>query len=200
MKDPLLEQVQNDVATEQQYRDGIPRIAAGFFLIITMLLQMNGNGNTFVMFVPLMPTIIESLRKRFTYPRIGYAKVRDRGSMRKYSLWAVGILLLVGAAVFFINQVSPGTIPQENHQPLLLMWATAIIVVLLGIMVFTSRSNIMATLNAMGVVAIANRFFVLGLHRDALYVVMIAFGAFLLLSGLYSLLSFVKEYPVLTDE
>lgn len=200
MKDPLLEQVQKDVTNEQKYRDGIPRIAVGIFLVITMLLQMNGSGNTFVVFIPLMPIIIESLRKRITYPRVGYAKVREPHAMGKPVMWMILGLLVAGAVVFAIRLARPDSLPQAENPHFLIMWATAIAVVLLGIIFVTRRRNVTTTWSLVAIVAITICIFAFKLHKEAVYLVVMAFGMILVLSGLISLRSFIKEYPVLTDD
>ena len=200
MKDAFIEEVQKDVNNEQKYRDGIPRIAGGLFLIVTMLMQMNGNGNAFVVFIPLMPILIESLRKRITYPRVGYAKVREPRLLGKPILWAILAMLIAGALVFIFKAASPKSLPNADNSQFLLMWVGAITVLFLGIIFVTRRRNISTTWSAIGVIAITISILAFNLKRETVYIVVMLFGASLVISGLFSLRSLIKEYPVLKDE
>ena len=76
MKDELVEKTREQVTQDIKYRDGIPRIAAGVFMVIAMLLALAGNTSTFVIFIPIIPGLVEGLRKRYTYP--GWAMPRSK--------------------------------------------------------------------------------------------------------------------------
>jgi len=77
MNDDLIKKTQIDVYREQKNRDGIPLIAAGIFLIIISILMAFDKVTFAGIFVIVIPLVIDSLRKRFTYPRIGYVKLPD---------------------------------------------------------------------------------------------------------------------------
>lgn len=67
MKEDLIDQAQKDVIVEQKYSDGIAQIVAGLFLMLAMLFSRQGQSTLVVVFIPLVPLLIEALRKRFWY-------------------------------------------------------------------------------------------------------------------------------------
>lgn len=200
MNDDLIAKVQKDVTDEQKYRDGIPQIAVGVFLVITMLLMMSGNGNTFVVLIPLMPIVIEALRKRITYPRIGYAKVKESKVGAKPTLWVIFAILLAGAAIILIRTLNPEALPEARNPHFLMMWAVGILIVLFGVIFLNKRHSKRLTLSLVAVVAMIAAMFFFRLQKAVVYKVILAFGAIQVLAGLYNLRSFIKEYPVLKDD
>lgn len=200
MKDDLIDRVQKDVTNEQKYRDGIPQIGVGVFLVISMLMMMFGKGNAFVVFIPLMPILIESLRRRITYPRVGYARIKESKAGGKAVLWAVFAMLVVGGAVFVIRMAKPSVLPQASNPHFLMMWATAIMVILLGVIFLTRRRSNRLSWSLIAVLLIIAAILVFKLHKDTVYMVVMAFGATQTVAGLLSLRSFIRDFPVLTDD
>ncbi len=200
MKDDLIARLQKDVADEQNHRDGIPQIAVGAFLVISMLLMMSGKGNTFVVLIPLMPMLIEGLRKRITYPRVGYAKVMESKAGRKPIMWAILAMLVAGATVFFLRMAKPEALPQAGNPHFLIMWAIAILIILFGVVFLKRRPGARLTWSLVAVLAILASVIVFKLHKDAVYKVVMAFGAVQIITGLYCMRSFIRDYPVLKDE
>ncbi|HOH97157.1 MAG TPA: hypothetical protein PL188_02485 [Candidatus Cloacimonadota bacterium] len=200
MKDELIERVQRDVADEQKHRDGIPQIAVGVFLVITSLLLMTGNGNTFVVFIPLMPILIEALRRRITYPRIGFARVIESGKRRNPTLWVVFALLVAGMVVFIMRRMNPEILPQARNPYFLMMWATAMLVILFGVIFLTKRRSKRIIWSLVAVLAILSAIVIFRLQKDLVFKVMIAFGGIQILLGAYSLYDFIKKYPVIKDD
>lgn len=200
MKEDLIAKLQKDVADEQNHRDGIPQIAVGVFLVISMLLMMSGHGNTFVVFIPLIPVIIEGLRKRVTYPRVGYAKLKERTSSNKPLHLAILAALIAGAVVFFVRRLNPETLPHAENPHLLIMWAIAILIVLFGVVFIYRRRSHRFTWFIAIVPVILVAVFVFKLQRQTIYWVLLAFGAVQILLGMLKMRAFVRDYPVLKDD
>lgn len=200
MKDDLIARLQKDVADEQNHRDGIPQIAVGAFLVISMLLMMSGHGNTFVVFIPLIPIIMEGLRKRITYPRVGYAKLKERTDNNRPLHLAILAALVAGAVVFFVRRFKPDTLPFAENPHFLIMWSIAILIVLFAVIFRYRRRSPRFTWFIVIVPVILAAVFVFKMQRQTVYWVLLAFGAVQILLGLQKMRAFVRDYPVLKDD
>ncbi|MBP7195775.1 MAG: hypothetical protein KBA79_08205 [Candidatus Cloacimonetes bacterium] len=199
MKDELVEKTREQVTQDIKYRDGIPRIAAGVFMVIAMLLALAGNTSTFVIFIPIIPGLVEGLRKRYTYPRVGYAKVRDNVKPRALIL-AIGLALIVGVGVAaMFNGWFGFELPSRAKVYGPISIAVAIPVILIGFVIFSKREQRWST-TAILVLIIILIVFIFKPARHSLYYIVMAFGALNLIIGIFELRKFLRDYPVIPDE
>ena len=200
MKDDLIDQVQKDVIAEQKYSDGITQIVAGLFLMLAMLFSRQGQSTILVVFIPLVPILIEALRKRFTYPRVGYAKPREQTKARLAGMWIVLALLIAGLVAYFTLRGKTLSQEQSRQFYLLTMYGVAGIVIVLALLmslVGKRRDFIWFALIAV-VFVVGGRYFVN--DRFLIFAVVAAIGALLFIQGVWRLIRFMKKYPVLSDE
>ena len=100
--DDLVVMEQN--AYRDTMEDGITETLAGmFFLFTTLMFRIPAFIGVFVLFyIFLMPLFIERIRERYTYPRLGYVKLRTNESdwdFRSFGLLIASILVATAIAV-----------------------------------------------------------------------------------------------------
>lgn len=199
MKDELIEQTRRQVADDLMYRDGIPRIAAGVFLIVTMLMALAGSFNTFIIFIPIIPGLVEGLRKRYTYPRVGYAKVRERRNARGIII-VIAVALVVGVVVALMSNGLLGfELPSRPQVYGPMSLAVAIPIILIGFALFARRKQRLP-LSAILIVLFILMILFLKPRRHTVFYIVMAFGTINLIIGIYELRKFIRENPEIPDE
>jgi len=81
-----------------------------------------------------------------------------------------------------------------------MMWATAMLVILFGVIFLTKRRSKRIIWSLVAVLAILSAIVIFRLQKDLVFKVMIAFGSIQILMGAYSLYDFIKRYPVIKDD
>ncbi len=200
MPKDLLNEVRKDIETTHKHRDGIPQIAIGVFLIIAMGQLAVRNSPIMVAFIGIIPMIIEAMRKRITYPRIGYAKLREPSKLRQITSILVALiiaLLIIGFVVFGHKPTSP----QQS------MLVRTIAVILIGLAMasiavvrYIRERNIDSIWEFAFVIALLALVIMGRMSKDNLIYVVYGFGLFNLAVGIIRLYRFVKKYPVIKDE
>ncbi len=199
MKDELIEQAREQVTQDLKFRDGIPRIATGVFLIVSMLMALAGNVNTFVVFIPIIPVLVESMRKRYTYPRVGYAKIRE-GQNRKGILIVLAVALVIGLIVALMSRGLLGfELPSRAQVYGPLSIAVALPVVLIGFAIFARRKQMMSS-SVIILVIFLLLVILLKPGRHTVFHIVLAFGVLNLIIGIIELRKFIRDYPVIPDE
>ncbi len=200
MQKDLLDQVQNDVRKEQKQQDGVPQIAAGFFLIATMLLMLRGQGNLMPVFIPLIPILMEGLRKRFTYPRIGYAELPQPRRQRQLMILVVAGLLVLGLLLFFLSRGKAlGQLDVRTLRPGFLIVIGFVVAALLVYRYRKERDSRMLWYLACILLLLA-AIFIFHLPRRTVLYIGLGFGILNLVYGIVALIAFIRRYPVLSDE
>jgi len=83
-------------------KDGFTEILSGFFFIMTpiIFIQPSFIGIFVVFYILFLPQYIEIIRKRYTYPRVGYVKLRtDSLDYRPKALLALLFFVIVSSAI-----------------------------------------------------------------------------------------------------
>jgi len=200
MKEDPITKVQRDVENEQKHRDGIPQLAVGVFLSIAMLLFLAGNTNAFVVFIPLIPIMMEGLRRRITYPRIGYAKVREESKNRHALLWIIFAILIGGIVAFLVTRGMNFSPKQSRLMHSGMMYGVALIIIINSIFVIIrKRSKRMIWYSAV-ILVFVNAVLVFQPEKRTVYLIVLAFGLLHVLFGTINLISFMKKYPVLKED
>ncbi len=199
MKDDLITQVEHCVRMEQKWSDGIPQIAAGLFMILMMSMMLGGRSNLFVVFIPIIPIVIEGLRRRFTYPRVGRAVLRETSSRRLLFIWIIAAYLIAGIVVMLITKQQN---PQQDSNPYLWFWFVPITaIVLVAVMLYRSwrEHNKRIIWYALFIILLATYVIVFRPRRYTVGYIVTGFGALNLVYGVISLIRFTRKYPVMTD-
>ncbi|UCG29728.1 MAG: hypothetical protein JSV53_09515 [candidate division WOR-3 bacterium] len=120
------------------FQDGLMDIVLGVHLVLTYYvieyrLLLN------IPWIVIGPLIVEAIRKRTTYPRIGYARVANRGAtaLRILLVCVAGIVLLfaVTALIFLLL----GLPVQNNWHHVLKLAAVLLIPVIFGLLAHEHR-------------------------------------------------------------
>lgn len=199
MKDELVEKTREQVTQDIKYRDGIPRIAAGVFMVIAMLLALAGNTSTFVIFIPIIPGLVEGLRKRYTYPRVGYAKIKE-GQSSKRLLILIALALVIGLLVFLISNGMLGfELPSKVniYGPMALGVAMPLVLIAL---LLTARRRQQWPLTLITILVFLPVLLFVRLGRHTVFYIVLAFGVLNLIMGIIELRRFIKDYPVIPDD
>ncbi|HOH79437.1 MAG TPA: hypothetical protein PLO35_06925 [Candidatus Cloacimonadota bacterium] len=199
MKDELVEKTREQVTQDIKYRDGIPRIAAGVFMVIAMLLALAGNTSTFVIFIPIIPGLVEGLRKRYTYPRVGYAKIKE-GQSSKRLLILIALALVIGLLVFLISNGMLGfELPSKVniYGPMALGVAMPLVLIAL---LLTARRRQQWPFTLITILVFLPVLLFVRLGRHTVFYIVLAFGVLNLIMGIIELRRFIKDYPVIPDD
>jgi hypothetical protein len=199
MKEDIITKVKNDVAFEQKHKDGFSQIMIGLFMVIIALFLYIGIDSYAVFILILFPGLIESLRKRITYPRIGYAKLEDN---RKVSsgVWAfiVALIIAVGVVIFVI-ETSNSSLEQAAAQYRILMGVFAMLIIgFLGYASIKYKSKAVMVYGGFAIVFITVTL-IFKVDQSFVTWFLFGFGVLNLVYGIYALIKFLKAYPVLKD-
>ncbi|MHA2401608.1 MAG: hypothetical protein ACXADH_01345 [Candidatus Kariarchaeaceae archaeon] len=85
-------------ATYREYlRDGLMEIFVGLLFIVTpgLLLNPPFTGLYVVLAILIFPKVMERIRGKYTYPRLGYAKLKTDDDVKKNFLGALAFLSVV---------------------------------------------------------------------------------------------------------
>lgn len=200
MKQDPIARIEREVVQEQTHRDGIPQIVVGTFLVIAMLSMLDGNSSIFPVFVPFIPLAIRALRKRFTYPRIGYAQIKESRRNRLLGIWLVLSILVAGLLAFFIFRGMPQTAKQPAQLHYLIMIAVAFMIIALSIAFVLKNKHTLVIWYAILIAVFILAILVFKPGRHTVHWIVLTFGAAHILYGSISLISFLRKYPVLQDE
>jgi hypothetical protein len=96
-------------------QDGFTELLAGLlFLIFPVLIQRSYFVPIFVVFyIFFLPFFMESIRKRYVYPRIGYVKLKDDEPPKVTAGVVATVIILITGAILVIYAVMTGLITSE---------------------------------------------------------------------------------------
>lgn len=200
MKDDIITRAQSEVVREQKHRDGIPQIVAGLFVILSMLLIGRDKGQLMVVFIPLIVISIEGMRKRITYPRIGYVKVQEPKVHRGLMLIILAVILALGAVLFTVT-IGDSSISRDVSRILypIMMLVVAAMIVAMMLYRFLSEKNTIMIIYALFIVLLVVAIWIFHLRQRTVLNALIGFGAANLVFGVVSLISFIRKYPIIPD-
>lgn len=200
MPKDVINKMRKDIEATHKNRDGIPQIAGGLFLIIAMAQLATRHTAIFVAFVGFIPMIIEGMRRRITYPRIGYAKFPEPTKLRLISSILVALvmaLLIIGFLVLKVNEGSPFPVG----------WIRTAVLVTIGITMMIIAAVLLMTRRQFELVWEMGIFLALLiliafdlLNRDNLVYLAFGLGLLSLVIGMIRLYRFIRKYPVIKDE
>jgi hypothetical protein len=195
----MVERLDLDEIERKIYReansDGIMELLLGFLLFF-MASTWGNSYNVFVAFFPIYGNrVIEAIKAKFTYPRIGYVKLKQE---EKNIGWGIlGYVLIVIAIVSVIATIFYG----GNLESLdVYRWVPLVIggIFLGGMIYHHSKSGDPFTYLYSLIVLVAGVIFTFFLTESfiqiKLYLLFLA--GFFVLAGLVRLLTFVRRNPV----
>lgn len=202
VKDDLIKSVEQEVLNEQQLSDGIQQIVPGALLTMLSLFWLLNAIEIAVVFQILLytsPFIVKQLRKRITYPRIGYAKIKDK------STDLIIIMIIAGLPIFFL--VSSYTfdlkiIPRSLLTDSLMLTYLAVICAAFMLIGFLKRKNILFLFYGVFMMLFASSVWIfrLQINDDLMFFGTLGFALITLIHGILSLRAFLRKYPVLKEE
>jgi hypothetical protein len=200
MKDDFIDRIQTDVRNEQSLRDGIPQIAVGLLLILAMMMIHSGNPAFFVVFIPLMPILSEKLRKQFTYPRVGYAKLPDKGKRRAAIVFIFALILALGIGMKVITRNNRELPEISQYVGICFMGTIAVTLAALTIYRYIVEKRVIYLYYGLFIVPLFLVIWLLHLPKSIVMLIVLAFGLLNFIYGVLALLSFIRKNPVLLDE
>jgi len=200
MEKDFISKVQLDVLKEQKQSDGISQIVTGFLLVVLSAFLLQGKPHLIAVLIPLMPILAARLRNIYTYPRIGFAEMGERKSLRKVMLivFIVIALLTFGVMLYFSNKTL--TPSQENLLNLAVPIGVALVIV--TIFLFRYRKEHNKALLIYGAI-IVNLIAVVHfgkLHIRDIIPIILGLGLIDFTIGLVLLQRFLKKYPIIQNE
>ncbi|MBN2829431.1 MAG: hypothetical protein JXR56_03805 [Candidatus Cloacimonetes bacterium] len=195
-----INEVTKKVVSEQKYRDGIPQLVVGTYLVLVMLMMLlSGNSAITVVFVPLIPILIETLRKSLTYPRVGYAKIKENKEIGKRMQWILVIMVFGFGILFFAHKSHVIDFRSLPSMYLGISILIAFTVLILFIFMFIRKPTSLALWYAFALLALASIIFIFKLTKHSAYYLVMCFGFVSTVIGAINLAMFIKKYPLLDN-
>lgn len=202
MKDDLVRRAEQDVLNEQNLSDVIQQIVTGALLSIsslTWLLTDLEIGFPLLIIVPIIPFIVKQLRKRITYPRIGYAKIKDKSTDITIVMIVAGLLLFFAFSSYTFNL---GIVPRSLLTDAWLVTFVAFIYLVLMIIGYLKRKHIIFLLYGGFAILFTSAvwIFKLSINMKLMFSCYLVLAVITLIHGIFTLRAFIRKYPVLIDE
>lgn len=178
------------------FQDGLMDILLGVQLLLVYF-WIEYRLVIYVAWLAIGPVIIEAIRKRTTYPRIGYARMGNQGAtaVRIILICLVGIafLSLITALVFVLLGVSV----QDNWGNVIKIAAVLFIPVIFGLLAYEHKVYRWLVYGlALG---FGGLFFMLKELRE-IHISIVILGGIIALVGLTIFVDFLKKNPRQTEE
>jgi hypothetical protein len=189
-------------AVQTLHQDGVLDIMWGFIcLVVGVYLYFNVMHDNNIIILLILPSfmvgpLVTSIRKRFTYPRIGYVDIR---TTQRMVIFLIASLVFLAAGVFFLVARNLVTIPYIFFRSL-----PVIILVLLGafFLYFAQRYSFKRYyLYVLAVIAAIAMVFLLGQRMLVNFIYsLFVIAAVMIPVGIYTFAKFIAANPILTDQ
>jgi hypothetical protein len=181
-------------------QDGIMEVVMGIFLItITVPLTNPKFALIYVILMLLLIMVTERLRRRYTYPRIGYVKLYmdpPQGTMRCIFTCIIVTIVVITIASFIIS----GDITSFER---CYKWSPAFSgLMIVGAFLYTASKSERARFHAFAVVSAVLGFVLSIADFDSehnyigLIIYLLVMGGFLVISGIVVFRLFLRRYPL----
>ncbi len=167
--------------------DGVMEIGLGIWLLLIGLF-ITFNQIAFLG-VAIIPTIfIVPLKKKFTYPRIGFVKIKTNTKLQTKRLSIILSVGLIGilSSMFFI--LKPGIMSIKS-----IIFITGIVAI---IMLLTDAIIMKIKRNYIYALVTAIVFFIAGMKWLEFKTILLILGGAAIFDGITMLLKFIKKYPI----
>jgi len=178
------------------FQDGLMDILLGVQLLLVYF-WIEYRLVIYVAWIAIGPVIIEAVRKRATYPRIGYARMANQGAtaVRIILICLIGIALLsvITALVFVLF----GLPVQNNWGNVIKIAAVLFIPVIFGLLAYEHKVYRWLTYGlALG---LGGLYFMLREPRE-IHIYIVILGGIIALIGLVIFVDFIKKNPRQPEE
>ncbi|MHA2107890.1 MAG: hypothetical protein ACW99R_09325 [Candidatus Hodarchaeales archaeon] len=189
-----------------EYVDGFMFIFIGFILFITagiINLHPVFNSILIISFIACFP-ISKALRSRFTYPRIGYFKVKSEDLKKVFPgilLFTSGIIIVFLILLIIFANGDPEVIYDDEN------WYRFLPIVF-GVIMFGPSLDLVDKTGQRIYYSIGMFSSILGLiiawinfqnGKFGLTIYLVLLGSISLIIGLITFVRFIKKYPIITD-
>ncbi len=189
-----LDGMNSQIKSEMLHRDGIIEIVVSLYLIIVGLSLFYHLRPFPMVFVPLIPVIIRSLRRRITWPRLGYAHIKTKG--RSFMLLFIAVALIIGLMSYLFSRNSDPV----TQNLVLSVFSGTILLIVFGFMIYRAieeRSRIYIFLGLLILSVCGVMYF--DVPKTHLGSGLIVVSLPCLGYGIVKMYRFMKKYPVIKD-
>jgi len=189
-------------AVQTLHQDGVLDIMWGFIcLVVGVYLYFNVMHDNNIIILLILPSImvgplVTSIRKRFTFPRIGYVDIRTNQRMAIFLIAGVAFL---GAGVFFLFARNIVTIPSGFFRAL-----PVIILAGIGLFFFYFANRYQFKRYYLYGLAVIAGIALVFLLKERMLVNFIyslfVIAAVMIPAGLYTFYKFIRDNPILEDK
>ncbi|MHA2424077.1 MAG: hypothetical protein ACXAEF_04770 [Candidatus Thorarchaeota archaeon] len=206
MSDDDLKRLEQN-AFRDSMKDGSTELLGGFLLLLAPIMFYQPSFIAFfvVFYILLLPQGIERFRQKYTYPRIGYVKLRTSESdtdLKPFLLLLVISILITGIATYLFT----GDIFNiYNWIPMFPLFFGVLMFGPSAYLVEKARSKaywllgILTTIAALIIIYLTTIFPPTDVY-DGIIAFTMFFGIALILGGAVKFLHFLRAYPVLDSE
>lgn len=195
------------IAFRESMKDGLIETLSGFmFLMMAVMIRLPSFIGVFVFFyIIFLPRLVEMSREKYTYPRIGYVKLRTKETDIQIKPFLLLLLIMIAATGITIQLLTNNIFNLENWVRLI---PFTVGILLFGPSVFLvektgSKSywlfGILSTILGL-VVSYLSLIYPTHSYYDGIIAYCLILGTPLLLGGLIKFLHFTHSYPVLESQ
>ena len=182
------------------FRDGLAEmLMGGYLLLLGLLLPASSVAPLIVVYLVFFSRLLAALKKRLTYPRTGYVKLRE-GEPGPLP-WIVLGSAILGAIGLIVVLIATGVIaqPARWYRWMPILFGTVLSGVMLGLAlrVRVVRLYVVAAVALAG--AVAAPLVPLSQKLGNLGLLLAGVGAVLLAGGTVALLSFLHQFPPVAE-
>ncbi len=195
MKDSNLEGINSQITHEMLHSDGISEIVVSLLFIIIGWSFTYDAIKIPIFAIPFIPMLIRSLRRKITWPRLGYAKVKVKG--KAILMFIPAIILIFGLAGFLLSKNSGQAIQDQVFS----IMSGIILILLFGFLLYRAKEE-HSRLYLFIAFLLLSFCVMLYFHvpKPIIGLIMITIAFFGLCSGVYKMYNFLKKYPVLKED
>jgi len=187
-------------AYRDSQQDGIMELVIGLYLVITIVLLINSNYVFLVLLLPPMFAFItERLRRRYTYPRIGYVKLHTdppKETVKGIFTYMIAVL----AVVVIISFIISGDMASLER---CVKWSPAFVgLMMVGAFHYMASKSGSIRFHVFAVVSATLGFVLSMVDFDSefkyigLIIYLLIMGGFLVISGIMMFIRFLHRYPL----
>jgi hypothetical protein len=192
-------------AHRTNYTDGFPGIFLGIILLITaVVINLGGVFMVlfFISFVLCFP-ISELLRKKFTYPRLGYFRVKSDSPRKVLSGMTIFIIFLTVCSLIIIILLQGESFTSIDA----IFWIYLPVIVgltMFGLSIDISDKTGQRKFLGLGISSILLGFLFILLNfphpKVGISIYLLILGSFIFVVGLITFFRFIKLYPVISED
>ena len=180
-------------------RDGLMELFLGTYLLLAGVVIQADMSTLFILLMVFVPGVVKMMKKRFTYPRIGYVKFpeHDQNVGRKMGIALLAVLLALAIVVLYTTR-NEKIRALYQWVPLLPAICLTFGFVITGRKTGFTRYHLMAVLVLIAGLSVPLVDLPSRMDNIALYLLVV--GAILFVWGMAVFIKFLYNYPVRPDD